>query len=230
MTHCAVDSYGGVGVDKLLSILYTLIHRIVLINTINCMEYRIDKEGLFERLSAWNGFLKRKVRLVACGGTALTLLDIKPSTKDIDLMVPDPNEYRYLVKTLEQLGYRTKTGSGWARDDGFIFDLFQGKRVHTTELLGSPLDKGNNVMIKEFSYIYLGVLNYYDILISKLFRGTSVDMDDCKLLMSNRSKEIDIKRFIERFRETASYEVSEESVNKNLDHFLKQLKKEGFTW
>jgi hypothetical protein len=97
-------------------------------------------------------------------------------------------------------------------------------------LLAFPLDKGNNVMIKEFSHIYLGVLNYYDILISKLFRGTSVDMDDCKLLMQNKCEEIDIKIFIERFRETASYDVSEESVNKNLDHFLKQLKKEGFAW
>jgi len=53
------------------------------------MDYRIDKEGLFAKLGDWNAFLKRKVRLVACGGTALTLLGIKPSTKDIDLMVPD---------------------------------------------------------------------------------------------------------------------------------------------
>jgi hypothetical protein len=48
------------------------------------MEYRIDKQGLLDRISAWDTFLKRKVHLIACGGTALTLLGVKPSTKDID--------------------------------------------------------------------------------------------------------------------------------------------------
>jgi len=194
------------------------------------MDYRIDKKGLFDRLGAWNRFLKRSVHLVACGGTALTLLNIKPSTKDIDLIIPNVDEYRYLIDTLGQLGYKSASGSGWARDDGFIFDIFAGKRVHTTELLDSPLDEGKNTLIKEFSRIYLGVLNHYDILISKLFRGASVDMEDCRLLVKSKIYEIDIKKFIGRFQETASYDISEEKVNKNLDHFLRILKKEGFEW
>ena len=142
------------------------------------MEYRIDKTGLLERLGIWNGFFKRKVHLIACGGTALTLLDVKPSTKDIDLLVPVVEEYSYLIKTLKDLGYKSASGAGWARDDGFIFDLFPGKRVHTTELLESPLDSGNNIPVKEFTHLYLGVLNYYDIIISKLFRGAGIDMED----------------------------------------------------
>jgi hypothetical protein len=194
------------------------------------MEYRIDKDGLINRLSAWNDFLKRKVHLIACGGTALTLLNIKPSTKDVDLLVPNANEYSYLIKILEQLGYRSASDSGWARDDGFIFDLFAGKRVHTTELLDSPLEEGNNKMVKEFSHIYLGVLNDYDLLTSKLFRGTSVDMADCMMLMKSKKGEIDIRRFVTRFKETASYDVSDDKANKNLDHFLNLLKKEGFKW
>ena len=192
------------------------------------MEYRIDKQGLLDALGAWNGFLKRKVNLVACGGTALTLLDIKASTKDIDLLVPETDEYNYLLKILKDLGYSSASGSGWARDDGFTFDLFRGKSVHTTELLESPLDKGNNIPVKEFSYIYLGVLNYYDLLISKLFRGTSVDMDDCMMLMKTKRSEIDIGRLSRRFKETASHDVSEDKVNNNLEHFMRLLKKEGF--
>ena len=192
------------------------------------MEYRIDKQGLLDALGAWNGFLKRKVNLVACGGTALTLLDIKASTKDIDLLVPETDEYNYLLKILKDLGYSSASGSGWARDDGFTFDLFRGKSVHTTELLESPLDKGNNIPVKEFSYIYLGVLNYHDLLISKLFRGTSVDMDDCMMLMKAKRSEIDINRLSRRFKETASYDVSEGKVNNNLEHFIRLLKKEGF--
>ena len=191
------------------------------------MKYRIDKAGLLERLSIWNGFLKRKVHLIACGGTALTLLNVKSSTKDIDLLVPVIEEHSYLIKTLKDLGYKSASGAGWARDDGFIFDLFPGKRVHTTELLESPLDSGNNIQVKELTYIYLGVLNYYDIIISKLFRGSGIDMEDCLTLMKAKRKEIDIRKFTERFNETASYDISEDKVRKNLEHFKKLIDKEN---
>jgi hypothetical protein len=193
------------------------------------MVFRIDKQGLLDNLSAWNSFLKRKVRLVACGGTALTLLGVKESTKDIDLMVPDLAEYEYLITTLKQLGYKSASGWGWAREDGFVFDLFRGKAVHTTELLESPLDKGNYILVKEFSHIYLGALNYYDLIISKLFRGAQVDIDDCLTLIRAKLEEINLKQLKKRFQETASFDVSENKVNKNLDNFLKLLRKEGLS-
>jgi hypothetical protein len=194
------------------------------------MEYRLDKQGLLDRISVWDSFLKRKVHLIACGGTALTLLGVKASTKDIDLIVPDLTEYEYLVNNLKQLGYKSASGWGWTREDGFIFDLFRGKKVHTTELLESPLNKENHILIKEFSYIYLGVLNYYDIIIAKLFRGDTVDIEDCLALMRYRRQEIDIKLLVKRFQETASFDVSEDKVNKNLEHFLKIIKKREIKW
>lgn len=193
------------------------------------MEYRIDKQGLLDRVGVWNSFLKKKVHLIACGGTALTLLNVKPSTKDIDLMVPNVYEHEYIISILKQLGYKSASGWGWKRDDGFIFDLFRGNLVHTTELLESPLDKGNHTLVKEFSKIYLGILNYYDLIISKLFRAATVDIEDCLLLIKNKRKEIDLKHLAERFRKTASFDISEDKVNKNFEHFLNILKKEGLT-
>jgi hypothetical protein len=191
------------------------------------MEYRIDKQGLLDRLSAWDSFLKRKVHLVACGGTAMTLLGVKASTKDIDLLVPNEDEHKYLVDILRELGYKSVSGWGWAREDGFIFDLFIGSAVHTTQLLESPLKKGNNILIKEFSHIYLGVLNYPDIIISKLSRGTSIDLEDCLALLKNKSGEIDLEKLEKRFLETASYDVSKDKLIKNWEHFLRLAKKEG---
>ncbi len=188
------------------------------------MVYRIDKEGLLDRLSAWDGFLGRKVRLVACGGTALTLLGLKASTKDVDLIVPDIVEYEYLIKQLNKLGYKSASGWGWARDDGFIFDIYRGNRVHTTELLESPLKAGNNFAIKEFSRLYLGILNYYDIIITKLFRGASVDMEDCFMLLKARQKDIDIDKLKKRFKETASFDISVDKAIKNLEYFLKKYR------
>jgi hypothetical protein len=188
------------------------------------MEYRIDKQGLMDRLSGWDRFFKRGVHLIACGGTALTLLGIKASTKDIDLIIPDINEYEYLIGILKQLGYESVSGHGWARGDGFIFDLFRGNFVHTTELLENPMNKSNHVLIKEFEMVYLAVLNYYDIIITKLFRGDSVDIEDCLMLMRSKGNKIDLKHLESRFKETASFDVSEDRVNKNLEYFLKRLK------
>ena len=190
------------------------------------MEYRIDKQGLLDRISVWDGFLKRKVHLIACGGTAMTLLGIKASTKDIDLLVPNEDEHKYLVNTLKQLGYKSASGWGWSRDDGFIFDLFRGNSIHTTQLLESPLKEGNHTLVKEFSYIYLGVLNYYDIIVSKLFRGSATDNEDCLALLKAKKSEIDLVKLEKQFREAASYDVSEGVVIKNWDHFLRLVKKE----
>jgi len=190
------------------------------------MAYRIDKKGLLDTLSLWNGFLSKKVHLIACGGTALTLLDIKPSTKDIDLVVPEETEYDYLINILKDLGYKQVTGSGWAKDQGFVFELFRGKYVHTTELLDSPLLKDGNISIKEFSYVYLGALNHYDLIISKLFRGTGVDIEDCLSLIKVKKTEIDMEYLTQRFHETASYDISEDKVNKNLSLFIKLVNKE----
>lgn len=188
------------------------------------MKYRTTKDDLFDRLSTWNRYLKQKVRLIACGGTALTLLGVKDSTKDIDLLVPDVREHSYLVKTLRTLGYSPVTGYGWSSGDAMIFDIFRGNLLHTTELLESPLAEGNHSAIKEFSFIYLAVLNDYDLIISKLFRGTAVDIDDCLALLKYRQGSVDMARLTARYRETASYSISEEKVNRNLDLFLKRMK------
>jgi hypothetical protein len=76
----------------------------------------VDSATLLNILAVWDRFIKHKVRIIACGGTALTLLNVKASTKDIDLLIPDPNEYKYLIKSLIGLGYERETGAGWRKD------------------------------------------------------------------------------------------------------------------
>jgi hypothetical protein len=173
-------------------------------------------------------FVKRKVHLIACGGTALTLLSIKSSTKDIDFVVPDEKEYEYLTRTIQQLGYAPVTAAGWGRaGESFVFDLFPGKRIHTTELLESPLEKENHMFFKEYSHLYIGILNYDDLLASKLFRGASVDFEDCLALVKAKHQEINLASFEKKYRELARYDIAESRVMGHLEHFLKMLKKEG---
>jgi hypothetical protein len=192
------------------------------------MNYRLNKQTLLDVLGQWDGFFRRKIHLIACGGTALTLMDVKPSTKDVDFIVPIEPEYRYLIRTLKDLGYQQKTGSGWQKKgDLFIFDLFVGKRVHTTELLTSPMEAGNHTLLKEFSHLYIGILNPYDLIASKLFRGTGVDFEDCLMLVKAHKDNIDIKRVERHFKKLAGYDISEKRITTYIEDFLDLLKKEG---
>jgi hypothetical protein len=167
------------------------------------------------------------VHLIACGGTALTLMDVKPSTKDCDFMVPIPREHAYLTRTLKDLGYKPVTGSGWVKQgDPIIFDLFFGKRIHTTELLEDPLLPGHHSLFKEFSQLYVGVLNEYDLIASKIFRGTGIDFDDCLMLLKVRKQVIDIQLLEKHARELASYDVGESRIMGQIDRFMEILKEE----
>jgi hypothetical protein len=191
------------------------------------MEYRINKQDLLEIMEQWNRFLRRKVHLIACGGTAMTLLDVKHSTKDIDFMIPEIREYNYLIEILIKLDYKKVTGHGWMRNgDVFIFDLFPGKRIHTTELLDSPLEQKNHHLLKEYTRLYLGILNEYDLIGSKLIRGTGVDFDDCLMLVRSRREKMDIDRLVGHCRELASYDISEARVCVHIDRFVELLREE----
>jgi hypothetical protein len=80
--------------------MYNYVQYLVWINTNYCsfeykIDYRLNKNLLLEIMEEWNRVLRRKVHLIACGGTAMTLLGVKPSTKDVDFMTPDLQEYAY---------------------------------------------------------------------------------------------------------------------------------------
>jgi len=188
-------------------------------------EYRLNADQLIKTLMAWDGLIpgREKVHLIACGGTALTLLGYKPSTLDVDFLIPVVSEHKRLTTFLAQAGYEQLSGHRWKRpDEILLFDLFVGSSVFTTGLLDSPLVAGKNRKIREFNQIYLGVLNSLDLIITKLFRGNEVDFQDCQLLLDH--EKINLADLEERYKETAKYETGEEKVLKNLELFLKRIK------
>ncbi len=188
------------------------------------MEEHLTKERLLEILTGWNSILKRKVRMIACGGTAMTLMDVKESTKDVDFMVPSEREYKYLTATLKKLDYKLLTAAGWQREgEPFRFDLFQGNKIHTTTLLESPLEEGRHTLLMEYSRLYIGILNEYDLIVSKLMRGTTVDFDDCLTLAVTLGERLDKQRLADHFDEMISYDISQDRVRPNMDVFLERL-------
>ena len=127
------------------------------------------------------------------------------------------------AEMLMSIGYSRITDNGWRTEDVFIFDIYRGNLVHTTELLESPLEKGNHAVVEEFSRIQLSVLNDYDLIITKLFRGTAVDFDYCMARAKGRRGTLDLGKLVKRFRETASYALGEDRISRNLSIFLERL-------
>ena len=73
----------------------------------------------------------------------------------------------------------------------------------------------------------IGILNAYDLIASKLFRGAQVDFEDCLMLVKARRNEIDIKRVASHAQELAKYDVSEDRILDNIEYFLDRLREEG---
>lgn len=155
----------------------------------------------------------------------MTLVGVKISTKDVDFMAPNEREHDYLTKRLEELNYKQITASGWKRKGEIIrYDIFCGNFIHTTELINSPLEKGRHSILMELSHLYIGILNDYDLISSKLMRGSKVDFEDCLGLVEAHRAEIDIERLIKHFHELVSYDVAQDRLRPHIDIFLGNLR------
>jgi hypothetical protein len=185
--------------------------------------YRLSDEDLLATLDNWDSLMNFRVRLIACGGTALTLLKIKDSTKDIDFTVPVAKEYERLMKFLRDLGYEEQ-GGGLAHDDdpNFIYQFWCGNKVFTTNLLDSPLEPGKHIMVKRWSHIYLGALNLTDLIITKMFRGTPVDRDDC--IAAFATGQVNAEQLLERYSEAARYDLNPGKMMKNFVYLAEGLR------
>ena len=122
-----------------------------------------DKKALLDFLEVLNGDLTKKVTLVAVGGTAMTLLDLKPSTIDIDFTIPssDLPEFERALK---------------GNPPGFKIDRWADGYVFCQSLPSDYLDK--SIKIKEYSHIQLKALQPVDIIVTKIGRLNQRDIQD----------------------------------------------------
>ncbi len=122
-----------------------------------------DKNALIEFLEVLNDDLTKKVTLVAVGGTAMTLLDLKQSTIDIDFTIPssDLPEFERALK---------------GNPPGFKIDRWADGCVFCQSLPSDYLDK--SIKIQEYSHIQLRALNPVDIVVTKIGRLNQRDIQD----------------------------------------------------
>ena len=175
-------------------------------------EKEINAEELFELLESISKFIEKEIKMYALGGTALTILHIKKSTRDIDINIESNAEYQYISKIFDDLGFE-RTGIRWISQEGLAFDMFHGSNIMGTELLPDCIDKSK--FIKSFRNIKLYTLHLEDIIISKLARGDLRDFDDIKRILE--VKKINLKEFVQRYKETMENSIVANYQQKLLD-------------
>lgn len=173
----------------------------------------INAEELFELLGSISKFIEKKVSMYALGGTALTILNIKASTRDIDINIESREDYDYICKIFRDLGFEKTGAYRWITQEGLAFDLFWGSDILGTSLLPDCLTQAR--YIDSFGNIQLYTLSLYDIIISKLARGDLRDFDDIKSIF--KKKRIDLKKLARRYKETMEISVVAHYKQKLLD-------------
>jgi len=121
--------------------------------------------------------LNEPLELFAIGGTAMVLKNIKESTKDIDFLTTESYEKIKKLFTLAGLKEESsdKACNKW-RLGKIRIDIF-----YDGFIMGIPFPedwKKLSEKIKEISKIKLYILNWYDIIITKISRSESRDIED----------------------------------------------------
>jgi ABC-type phosphate transport system auxiliary subunit len=138
-----------------------------------------DKTALLEFLEALNSDLTKKITLTAAGGTAMTLLDLKTSTIDIDFTVPsyDRIEFERVLKN---------------NPPGYRVDRWTDGAIYCQRLPSDYLEK--SIEIKEFSRILLRALHPVDIVVTKIGRLSQRDIGDIEAcIREHKLSEAEIK-------------------------------------
>lgn len=161
----------------------------------------IGSKGLIEWLRGMDGKLQRKIIIVAVGGTAMTLLGIKPSTIDIDLCVSSSDK-----KMLEQ-----------ALDRKFRVDIFIDGFIFSEQLPDDYAEKSTGIL--ELKNIMLKALSPVDIVITKCARLNARDEEDIKFI----AKKVDRTELLERFESVVgTYSGRSEDYRKNFEYVIQR--------
>jgi len=165
----------------------------------------LDKSALFDFLEEVDKELEAPITLVAVGGTALTLLDAKASTMDVDFTIPR-NDYAVFKETVGGIPH------------GFKIHCWKDGMVFSQILPDDYLIRSTPV--KKMEHIHLRALNPVDIVVTKIGRLDTRDIQDV---------ETAIRRFklrksqIAKRAKQVEYVGRDENYETNLNYVLGNL-------
>jgi hypothetical protein len=165
----------------------------------------LDKSVLLDFLTVLDEEIRGKITLVAVGGTAMTLLDLKTSTIDVDFTIPSKDRPIF-DKALAKVPH------------GFKIDAWSDGLVFSQILPDDYLEK--SVEIANFQHILLRALQPIDIVVTKIGRLDDRDVQDIEACI----KRFNIsRRQIEERAAAIHYVGNEEIYRNNLDYVLERF-------
>jgi len=161
--------------------------------------------------------LDEEIELFAIGGTAMVLKGIKEATKDIDFLTTtahDKIQKLFLLAGLKE-NNTSELCNTWYLDDIRI-DIFYNEFI-----LGFAMPddwKTLSEQIKTIGKLKIFILNWYDIIITKIARSEKRDIDDCIAIIKH--EKLDFKKLKERY-----YQSAETALIADYDTKFKHLEK-----
>jgi hypothetical protein len=156
-----------------------------------------------------------EIELFALGGTAMVLKGIKEATKDIDfLTTASPHTIRelFLLAGLKE-GNTSQLCNTWFLRDIRI-DIFYNQFI-----LGFPLPSDWRLLSEHsrtIGQLKLFILNWYDIIITKVARSERRDIDDCLAIIKH--EHIDFQKLKKRY-----FTYAETALISNFEYKFKHL-------
>ena len=162
--------------------------------------------------------LNEPLKLYALGGTAMIIKKIKESTKDIDFITDESYEKIKRLFTLAGLKEESpeKICNIW-RLGKIRIDIF-----YDGFIMGIPFPedwKELSEKIKSIGKINLYILNWYDLIITKISRSETRDIDDIIDIINSQKLDID-------FLKKRYYSIAETAIISDFDYKFKHLEQE----
>jgi len=167
----------------------------------------LDRGELIRFLEEVEKALRRDITLVAAGGTALTLLGVKPSTRDIDFTMPGEDYYEF-QNALNETPH------------GFDVDCWSDGAVFSQMLPDDYLQR--SLDIRKLKRIRLKALNPVDLVATKIGRLDQKDKQDIQACI-NRFKLR--KTQIAKRAKQVEYVGHQENYETNLKFVLENFKR-----
>lgn len=167
----------------------------------------ISREDLLRFLKGLDKRIKTRITMVAVGGTAMVLMGLKESTKDVDFCV-DNKKHHDLIRRL-----RIKSD--------FKVDLFYGGYIFCLQLPSDYTIRAR-ALKTGLKMLNIKILSPIDVVITKSSRLNQRDIEDIKEVVSK--KKISRERLILRFNEVKkSWPSNDKMLEENFRFVLREF-------
>lgn len=161
--------------------------------------------------------LNESLELFAIGGTAMILKNIKESTKDIDFLTTE--KYDKIKRLFELAGLKEESSDKicniWRLGNTRIDIFYDGF------IMGCPFPddwKEISEKVNDIGKISLFILNWYDLIITKIARSEKRDIEDIIAII--KSQKLSFK-----FLKSRYYSLAETAIISDYDYKFKHLEK-----